>query len=275
MDGEILGMQRKIGTGNNGSVIGSILAAILGLHVSMTACEQRPSGDAADESTSQSLDQYVRGSGAKSYQCSGEHLSVEKRYTNGKSFGSLNVDVSPELASVLQKSLGAVPVELGRVMEAFQAQIKVTPDAKTLCKQAGQQGPGGNAAQSCWIANQSGLSLIFAADEKTLSETVVRTFSYAFSEYFVPNIEKFSNEPSVIQFANNWKESQEQLAQAVVADVKAGGMLTDEDLEKIKQNPTFAQDVTADAFDSYYCSKSSQTVMAEEFPQTWKVFTGG
>ena len=251
--------------------------SILGCHALTLACFPGVSNDLTDgDSETQALDQYAAGpDGSIAYQCGGNHLPSSMRYTDGTTFGRLTVEVDDSLAPTFTKALGAVPSEIGQVMEAFKARIKVTSNAKEICASATKKYEWSNTpAQSCWIADGSGITLVFDAVPNVISQTVVRTFTYAFSEYFVPNISKVTIDKGILSFVEKWTNGQKDLAEAFIRDVENGNMVDPEKINELKQKPTLTQDVTAEAFDSYYCSKESQNTMASRFPQTWKAFTG-
>lgn len=247
---------------------------------SAIACSDQNNVTGDNQSETASLDQLATGNGA--YRCDGSHLDKKARYTDGTSTGGLKVvygkGSTTESQKALAKSFGAVPREIGLVIESIKnAQILVTSDAATLCRDALAQNIAEGAGQppatnSCWIADQNGLRMVFDPSPQALSETVVRTFTYTFTEHLIPIFEKVQG--PLGEFVRLWTVRQTTLAQAYLKDVKALGLLDAAASPDAKDVNVLKNPVTAEAFDSYFCSAASQKVMKTQFPQTWKAFVG-
>ncbi len=243
------------------------------------SCGDQYQGSNADQSETASLDQLANGTG--NYTCDGSHLGPNSRYGDGKSTGSLSVTYGPGATVDSQKalvtSLGAVPKEIGMAIEALgNSKVLVTSEAAQICQRALGQKAGNLEAsglpastKTCWIADQKGLTLVFDATPKALSEAVVRTFTYTFTEFLIPLLQKTQGPAGT--FARQWSEKQTDLLQAFLNDAKAGDM---KNLPATLSGVSLQNAVTAEAFDSYYCSAASQEIMKTQFPQTWRAFVG-
>jgi hypothetical protein len=174
-------------------------------------------------------------------------------------------------------SLGAVPKEIGLAFESLgNSKILVTSEAAQICQRAlssksAKDGASGlpDSTKTCWIADQSGLTLVFDTTPKALSESVVRTFTYSFTEYLIPLFQKAQGPTA--NFAREWSEKQTVLLQAFLKDAKVTDM---RNLPERLAGINLRDAVTAEAFDSYFCSAASQETMKNKFPQTWRAFVG-
>lgn len=252
-----------------------------------TACKPK-----AAVTETKSLDNFARESGASVVQNScGINMTVE-RYAAlvEKDKRKLERIEAPtdELKRQAAGALAAVPKSLQSMFFASKGRILVVADADKHCRDAelsaaerkfASESDGGY--KGCWQVRNRRLEIVLDADSEAIHHAMVRTFTYAYTQFFVDRLSQIDIPAEISQEAqtgiDRLKRQREALASAFLADVAARKLKSAASLKRFagEDRGSFENFTLAEAVDSYYCSAATRQRFERDFPQTHVAFTRG
>jgi hypothetical protein len=199
-------------------------------------------------------------------------------------------------------SLVAVPPGIRSVFfDGLSGRIEITPDSDAICrgkqKDGGKnKGGGGEGSKfyGCWFLETTGPKIVINSEKsnghrKWVRHSLVREFGYITAEHLISWEYKRR-----VENANQWYwelrprpwategdgafvEMLGKTFEQEVTDIVEAGSTKKYSLDRFKKDPAFENTLSkwifAEAFDSYFCSRTTEQKFKSEFPKTYELFS--
>lgn len=255
-----------------------IIFAALAVAVIQVACGPSFRNEGSEE---KSIDNYGQGG----------YLSLNSCVPNRASYAIAEktqiVTRSQKSRAAVISAVGAVPKEFLATFQALKGKVVATPDAKNICDNATGKSTEKNLKTgleipSCWRQTEigEGPEIIVSDDPAIIRHSMVRAFTYFFTQYFLPRA-SHPDAPKALK-TRPWKDAiaefetvRTAVTKAFLADVSSQNperakVLKSQYEDKDQDSRTnLSNDVLAEVLDSCYCSSDTRKSMQLKYPKTW------
>jgi hypothetical protein len=177
----------------------------------------------------------------------------------------------------IKTALTAVPVELQTAFfQDLKGSINVVKDITGVCAAKSSAQGSADDLLACWRGGEAGISILIREEESTaltdrnIKHSTVRMMGYVLTDVIL-KVKQSSGEalevenPALLQVKKDvatalTKDTEKSKDYRIPSSLKS---------DEIRYNDA----AFAEAFDSYYCSATSQSKMASSFPETFAIFS--
>jgi hypothetical protein len=258
-----------------------------------------------DKSDVQTLDNLARGeNGVNPNECSAGKLSADRRVVIKEENVVIKGVTSArdtELRDHVYQIMGNIPQSVLTVFFALDGVVEVNKNSSAICRELQNSSAEPDASQfseddhlvSCWKRNDKGAATIYIDPNVMVSDGdeghlgidhgLIRSFGYVVAEMFLKldiTVDANNDKKWIVkELAEPMADDQvmlENLSAAFIKDVESsnGKYSLDEYQELIggseAQKQKFRFFVFAEAFDSYHCNAETRSLIASDFPKTYK-----